>query len=295
MWGFYFLWEKKMTIKELIEDGVKKIKECDIENAIFIAKTLLSKVLGVNSQYILINQNIEINSEVVRQFYCYVELIIEGKPLQYITNHQEFMGYDFFVNEYVLIPQPDTEIVVRKCIEICNKLLLNNKCKIKILDLCTGSGAIAISIDKILNKDDNVEVYASDISAEALEIAEKNKKILSSSVKFIQSDMFKNIDEKFDIIISNPPYIKTDVIKTLTKDVQSEPNIALDGGPDGLTFYKIIEKESVKYLNNNGYLVMEIGFDQADEVKEILKTTYENIEIYKDLADNDRCIIAKMK
>lgn len=280
-----------MTIKELIQNGVEKLKQYQFENEIFIAKQLLIKLLNKTNQYILINQDEILNDKICNEFNKNIDEIIQGKPLQYITNNQAFMGYDFFVNESVLIPQPDTEIVVQKCIEIYNNLASNNK--VKILDLCTGSGAIAISVDKILNKEDNIEVYASDISMEALKVANKNQKILNSKVNFIQSNMFENIEGKFDIIVSNPPYIKTSVIEHLPKDVQEEPHLALDGGEDGLKFYRTIEQESIKYLRDKGYLCMEIGYDQAISVKEILEEKYENIEVIKDFSGNDRCIVAR--
>lgn len=282
-----------MTIKELIQNGIKKLKKHGIDNEIFIAKQLLSKILNKNNQYILINQNEELNKEICKEFISNIYEVIEGKPLQYITNNQSFMGYDFFVNKDVLIPQPDTEIVVQKCIEICNNT--SNDKKVKILDLCTGSGAIAISIDKILNKEDNIEVYASDISKRALDVAKKNQETLGSNVNFIHSDMFKDINGKFNIIVSNPPYIKTNIIKTLPKEVQEEPHLALDGGDDGLKFYKIIGEQAKNYLSDEGYLCIEIGYDQAESIKEILEEKYENIEIIKDFAGNDRCIIAKSK
>ena len=249
--------------------------------------------MAVNDQYILVNQEKEINTSTYKKFLDFIEQIINGKPLQYITNHQEFMGYDFFVNESVLIPQPDTEIVVKNCMDICLNLLSTNK-RIKLLDLCTGSGAIAISLDKRLNKYDNIEVYASDISGDALKIAKYNNKKLSANVKFSLSDMFKDLEKQYDIIVSNPPYIATNIISSLPNDVQSEPHIALDGGKDGLKFYRIIAEEGINYLTSGGYLCMEIGYDQAEKVKKILEPSYRNIRIEKDFESNDRCIIATL-
>ena len=176
---------------------------------------------------------------------------------------------------------------------------------IKILDLCTGSGAIGISIAKNI---ENCEITLSDISKEALEIAQKNcvgvdahidprikKQKTNNKIKIIQSDLFENIHDKFDIIVSNPPYIKTDIIKTLDKEVQNEPILALDGGKDGLDIYRKIIEQSYKYLNENGYLCLEIGYDQKDEVIRLIKETgkYKNIYSKKDLASNDRIIICE--
>lgn len=201
------------------------------------------------------------------------------------------MKLNFYVDENVLIPQPDTEILVE---EIIN-LYKNKKCK--ILDLCTGSGAIAIALAKYV---EDAQIVASDISMKALQIAKLNaeKNLLHKKIKFIESDMFEKIDDTdFDIIVSNPPYIKTDVINTLDASVKKEPNIALDGGQDGLKFYKIIINKAHQYLSNNGKLFLEIGYDQKEDVIKLLnKTGYYN-EIYskKDLGQNDRIVVASVR
>ena len=283
-----------MTIKELVKQGKMLLNENDFDDSHIIARQLLCKTLEKDNQYILAHQEENINELKSQEFLEYIDQVISGKPVQYITNNQEFLGYDFFVNENVLIPQPDTEIVVQSCIKMCLRLLEDNG-TINILDLCTGSGAIAISLDKILNRDDNVKVFASDISKSALEVARINHKNLNSCVQFIESDMFKNISDRYDVIISNPPYISTDIIKNLPIDVQEEPKIALDGGIDGLDFYRIIEKEGVKHLNKGGYLCLEIGFDQAETVKKIFENNYKILNVIKDFENNDRCIIVTTK
>ena len=160
----------------------------------------------------------------------------------------------------------------------------------RILDLCTGSGAIAVSISKYVPQ---AEVYASDISKKALEVAKIND--IEKHINFIQSDMFKNIDKCFDIIVSNPPYIKTEEINLLSKEVQNEPHLALDGGQDGLYFYIKIIEQAHKYLNENGYICLEIGEDQKDEVLKLTAQSkiYKDIKTYTDLAGNDRVIICK--
>ena len=269
-----------------------------------------------------------------------IEELKNGKPIQYITHEQYFYGNKFYVDENVLIPQPDTEIIVEETLKQINNLKKQN---VKILDLCTGSGAIAISIlnyfdknigdnssklnvsdfnkyvdnftlesnVKLFNKNKyktysklkeikennllpnkkNIEMYASDISKNALKVAYKNEEniLKKHMIKFVQSDMFDNIKEKFDIIVSNPPYIKSDVIKTLQKDVQNEPHIALDGGKDGLKFYKIISDNYKKYLEKDGIILLEIGFDQRNDVQ----TLFEGSTCIKDFAGNDRVIIYK--
>lgn len=283
-----------MTIIELKEKGKKILKNNGFTDNNIIVNVLLCKVLNIDQQFLIVHQNECVVEDLCNIFLKHIDEIISGKPLQYITNRQEFMGLNFFVDENVLIPQPDTEILVEYCYRLCEKMQKNQK-KICILDLCTGSGAIGISLDKLLAKHDNINVYASEINKDALNVAIKNNKILNANVEFIQSDMFDKIDDsiKFDMVISNPPYIETEVIKQLPLDVQSEPQIALDGGKDGLKFYRIIEKEAKKYLKDNGYICMEIGYNQARSVEQIFNKNYEIIEILKDYGKQDRCIVVK--
>lgn len=280
-----------MKIKEILEEARKRLIENNIEDASIVCRQLLSYALNKDKQYLIINMDKEIEEQQRKVFNAYIQKIIDGYPLQYITHNQEFMGMNFYVDENVLIPQPDTEILVENVLEIC---AVDNK-KIKILDLCTGSGAIAISLKSKLK---DAQIFASDISNKALEVAEKNSKLNQTEITFIKSDLFENIEEKdFDIIVSNPPYIKTEVIKTLSKQVQQEPMLALDGGEDGLDIYKKIIAEAYKYIKNNGYLCLEIGYDQKEEVTKILEKSNHYIEIttIKDLSNNDRCIIAKIQ
>lgn len=274
-----------MTIKQNLEYAIKMLNENDIEDARIKARTLLSYVLGKPKEYIIINLEQELEQENI--FKKHIKELIEGKPLQYITQTQEFFGMQFYVDENVLIPQPDTEILVEAVIEIAKK----EEKKI-ILDLCTGSGCIAISLSENI---ENSDITATDINKTALEIAKKNDK--NKKIIFKQSDMFENLEsEKFDIIVSNPPYIKTKVIESLEKDVQQEPKLALDGGEDGLKFYRAITENAYKYLNNDGYLCLEIGENQKEEVMELLKSNnYQDIYCKKDLAGNDRVIIAKYR
>ena len=176
-----------------------------------------------------------------------------------------------------------------------NKNFERGKCK-KILDLCTGSGAIGVSLAKYIKKS---EITASDISEKALKIARKNveNNDVENQMNFIKSDLFEKICDKYDIIVSNPPYIKTDVIETLDKEVQKEPHIALDGGKDGLKFYKKIIKQSYEYLKYDGFLCLEIGYDQKDEIINLIENEGKYTQIYskKDLYGNDRIVVAKLK
>lgn len=276
-----------MKIKELINYGKNKLIENKIEDENIKTKVLLKNILNVDDFYLVIHNDENQDKEIETKFINCINELIEGKPLQYITHHQEFMNLDFYVDENVLIPQPDTETLVLQAIKRIKQYENNN---IKVLDLCTGSGAIAISLAKEF-ENKNVQVYASDISSKALEVAKKNAMQNNVQINFINSNMFENIDEKFDIIVSNPPYVETETIKKLSKDVQQEPHIALDGGFDGLEFYKIIASEYEKYLNDNGTLLLEIGYNQKQSVTELFINR--NVECIKDLAQNDRVIIVK--
>ena len=203
-----------MNIKELLEYGKENLIKK--EEAYRLSKMILQNLLNVNNTYLIINDDEEMKPLLVNEFKREIDLLNRGLPIQYITNHQEFMKLNFYVNKNVLIPQPDTEILVEEVIKICNNkthLLSYN-----ILDLCTGSGAIGIAIAKYVK---NAKVTLLDVSENALKIAQKNaeQNNVNNQCKFVLSNMFKEIKEKFNIIVSNPPYIKTDIIKTLSKIV----------------------------------------------------------------------------
>ena len=278
-----------MKIRELLEYGKSNLIKK--EEPYRLSKILLKNILNVDSSYLLINSEKEVNKETENKYKKGIEDLKSGKPLQYITKKQEFMGLDFYVDENVLIPQPDTEELVEENKKKSQEL----KDRINVLDICTGSGAIGVSIAKNVT---NVNVTMSDISENALMVAKKNAKTneVLDKCKFIKSDMFQNIEEKYDVIISNPPYIKSKIIKTLEKEVQNEPLIALDGGDDGLDFYKIIIQTAYKHLKKNGILALEIGYDQKEEVINLIKENEKYMNIYskKDLAGNDRIIICNL-
>jgi release factor glutamine methyltransferase len=283
----------KMNIYDLLIKGIELLKQKRIQDSAIQARVLLCYILKIDSVNLIINYNLEVQKIDEDQFISYIYKLIDGKPLQYLTNKQEFMKLEFYVDENVLIPQPDTEILVESIIKYSEKI----KSKMEVLDLCTGSGAIAVSIAKYV---DGSNITASDISNKAIQIAKLNaeKNLVHKKIDFIESDMFNKVNnKKFDIIVSNPPYIKTKVIKTLSPQVKEEPIIALDGGRDGLEFYKIIAKKGIAYLNEKGKLFLEIGFDQKEEVVKILEETqyYDNIESIKDFAGNDRVIICSKK
>ena len=230
-----------MSIKQALEYAIKLLKENNIDEPILKSRIILSNILNQNKEYLMVHEIEELDEDLIKKFKEDMFKLCNNIPIQYITKKQEFMGLEFYVDENVLIPQPDTEILVEEVINICVgvDVHIDPHKNIKILDLCTGSGAIGISIARNI---ENCEITLSDISNDALKIAQKNfvgAALLGDSqknIKIIQSDLFENIKDKFDIIVSNPPYIKSDVIKTLDKEVQNEPILALDGGKDGLRY-----------------------------------------------------------
>ena len=280
-----------MKIKEILKFGIEELQKSNIENYNMKAKMILAHVLNKEKEYLLIHDEEIVSEELYNDFINKIQRLKMNEPIQYILNNQEFMGIQFFVNENVLIPQPDTENLVEEVLNIINS---KNECV--ILDLCTGSGAIAVSLSKyIANK--KIEIYASDISEEALVVANKNAINNGANIKFIKSNLFEDMDEevKFDIIVSNPPYIETRTIDNLSEEVRKEPILALDGGEDGLKFYKKIIKEAKKYLNKDGILAFEIGYNQKVAVEELLKENYyRNIYSKKDLAGNDRIVVGQL-
>lgn len=277
-----------MKIIELLNYGKIYLKEDD--EGSLKAKILLEHILKVEREYIITHYEDIVSETQITLYQSKLEELKRGKPIQYITNHQEFMKLDFYVDENVLIPQPDTEILVEKVIEI----LKNKKNTCSVLDICTGSGAIGISIAKYIPKAD---VYVSDISRPALKIAQKNAlKNEVENIHFILSDGFKNINKKdFDIIVSNPPYIETDIINGLPEEVKHEPHLALDGGKDGLDFYRIFSEQSPLFLKPSGYLCLEIGYQQKGEVCKLLKNNFKNIKTFQDYGGRDRVVISEVK
>ena len=280
-----------MTIMEAIKKGMIELKNSNIESPKLKSRLLMQFTLNKPRQYVIVNDMKELNKDEEKKYFDAILKMRKGIPLEHITHQKEFMKLNFFVDENVLIPRQDTEILVEEVIKIAQKI--NAK---KILDLCTGSGAIAVSLAKYLPE---TEITAIDISNEALKIAKKNSinNEVENQITFISSDMFTNLnDEKFDIIVSNPPYIKRNVIESLDKEVKKEPYIALDGGEDGLYFYRKIIKESYQYLKYGGYLCLEIGFDQKRDVIELIENEekFDNTYSKKDLYDNDRIVVTRI-
>lgn len=277
-----------MTIKDIIVKYSKELEEISPTPRLDV-ETLLQKVLGVDRLYILLNLERVLSEDEEQLFNKFINERLNNRPIAYIVGNREFMGLDFFVKEGVLIPRPDTEVLVEEVIELAKKKDAKN-----ILDIGTGSGAITVSLAKYL---ENVKVTSVDISDIALEIGKRNaiSNEVDDRINFVKSDLFTNIDKetKFDIIVSNPPYIKREVIDTLDKQVKDyEPYNALEGGVDGLDFYRAITKQAKNYLKKGGILAYEVGHDQSENVSKLMEIDgYTNIYTLKDLQQIDRVVI----
>ena len=280
-----------MTIKEILIKYSKELEEISSTPRLDV-ETLLQKVLGVDRLYILLNLDRVLSNDEEQLFNKFIEERLNNRPIAYIVANREFMGLDFYVQEGVLIPRPDTEILVEEVIE-----LAKDKGKVNILDIGTGSGAITVSLAKYL---ENAKVTSVDISDIALEIGKRNamENNVVDRIDFIKSDLFSALDKnvKFDIIVSNPPYIKREVIETLDKQVKDfEPYNALEGGIDGLDFYRAITTQAKDFLKEGGILAYEVGHDQSEDVSKLMEIDgYTNIYTRKDLQQIDRVVIGNI-
>lgn len=280
-----------MTIKQALIKGVTVLKLEKISTPKLKARLLLQYVLKKPRQYLIVYDNQKLTDKEEQEYLKYVELLTQGEPIEHITHQKEFMKLNFYVDENVLIPRQDTEVLVEEVIKIAKKI----KAK-KILDLCTGSGAIAISLAKYL---ENIQLTAVDISRKALDIAMANAKNnhVQDKITFVESNLFQDLrQEKYDLIVSNPPYIRRKELETLDKEVRKEPRLALDGGEDGLDFYRNIMDKGYEYLKYGGYICLEIGYDQKEEVMQIIEGKKHYIGTYckKDLYDNDRVVVTRL-
>lgn len=280
---------KPRTVKDLLQWAVLflgKEKRLEVE-------LLLAQVCSYSRAKLLAYPEEILTEAKIEKFIKYVNRRKQGEPLQYLTGKQNFMGLEFKVTPDVLVPRSDTEVLVEEVINLANKI----KKPVKILDLCTGSGAIAISLAKHIQ---DSELVATDISREALAIARYNAAAngVEKKVSFIQGDLFQplNVGAKFKIIVSNPPYISTQEMEELPADVKKEPQIALWGGKDGLDFYQAIIKNAPNYLEHNGYLFLEIGYRQGEAVQNICwENGFTECQVSQDWGGYDRVIKAFKK
>ena len=294
-----------LPLKELISIGAKQLRDAGVCDAEIDAKELYCFMQNMDRTALMLRWQEVLQDNQCEAYFDLIERRASRVPLQHITGRQEFMGLPFEVNDKVLIPRQDTETMVEDALEMIEKGTLRGqeyadglKKGGDVLDLCCGSGAIGISIAKLAK---GTHVTCSDLSKEALEVAERNARLNDcKSVKFTESDMFDAFcgrlgKKKFNLIISNPPYIPPSVIEGLEPEVRDhEPMMALDGGEDGLDFYRIIARQAPEHLKKGGVLMLEIGFDQKDAVKELLRETecFEKIVGLADLAGKDRIICA---
>lgn len=282
-----------MNISEFIHYAEDKLKNADIETPVQEAGVMLCQVLNCGRAYLYAHGDRELSTDERAVLDNMLAQRAKNTPLQYIIGDTEFMSLNFMVTPAVLIPRQDTEILVEKVIELAKK---SSNSGVKVLDMCTGSGCIAVSIAHFCPES---SIVACDISEEAIKVAKANSDLngVQNRVEFFCGDLFEALKRsyKFDFIVSNPPYIETETIIGLQKEVRSyEPELALDGGADGLDFYKIITGKAPEYLNNLGWLAFEIGFNQGVRVSALMEESFINIQVIKDYSGNDRVVIGQL-
>lgn len=272
-----------MTYSELADSGVSRLKEAGFEEARMDVRHLLLHVSGKNPVVLLCDGAEEVPEEQVQSFYRLLEQRMQHMPVQYITGEQEFCGLKFLVRPGVLIPRPETELLA--------EAVIRDSAGKRVLDLCTGSGCIAVAVAVLGTPEFTA---ATDCSEQALQTARENAALHSAEITFFQGDLLESVTGEYDIIVSNPPYICSGVIDGLMPEVRDfEPRPALDGGEDGLYFYRRICREAKGYLRKNGRLLLEIGYDQGRAVEDLLLAEgYQEIEVKKDYAGLDRMVFA---
>ncbi len=274
-----------MTVMEVCKAMADKLAAAGIEDSQSDSKILFEYITGVNTNELYLNPDKELSDESVNECMEAVNKRIDHIPVQHITGRQEFMGLEFAVNEHVLIPRLDTEVLVEEAMRI-------ELSHLRILDMCTGSGCILLSL---LHYSHDCEGVGVDISPEALEVARMNADRLGIDAEFVLSDLFDGLKDNkltYDLIVSNPPYIPTDVIPTLMEEVKEhEPILALDGSADGLDYYRRIISESPAFITKGGNLMFEIGYDQGEAVSGLMRDAgYSDVEVVKDLSGLDRVV-----
>ena len=280
-----------MTAGQWLRKYTSIFQQAGIEEAVDEARVLLRHALKLSKAQLFAQPERIMSADELALLEGLAERRLKREPAAYIVQHKEFYGLDLFVDPRVLIPRPETELLVEPVMAVskCQGVKVS-----RMLDLCTGSGSIAISLTKSIPE---CKIVASDISQAALSVARLNAKKngVYDNIEFVQSDLFNNITGKFDIIASNPPYIAGYEFESLQKEVLMEPHIALDGGKDGLDFYRRIISEAARYLDRGGYLIIEIGFGQKEAISKIIKDYGELklLEVKKDFSGIDRVIVAQ--
>ncbi len=275
-----------MTIRQVLAEGRKKLREAQIPDWELDAWYLLEYVTGYTRNDYFLHQEDETADDRKQQYEELIQKRSGHIPLQHLTGSQEFMGVSFLVNEHVLIPRQDTEILVEESMKYIREGM-------HILDMCTGSGCILLSILKLKP---GVAGWGADLSERALAVAEKNRDRLNVQAEFLKSDLFSGVTGRYDCILSNPPYIPSGIVDTLMEEVRGhEPRQALDGGKDGLYYYRKIIEQSPEYLKPGGMLFFEIGYDQSETVREQMKDFYTGVTVVKDLAGLDRVVYGRLR
>ena len=285
---------KTMTWQALMKEELERLRQADIPEADSDIRLLAMDVAGCTYSTLILRMAEEVMEKQAQRLHAYVTERMTHKPCQYILGTQEFMGYEFATAEEVLIPRPETELLVEEACRIAeNWKDTPDGRKRRVLDLCCGSGCIGISFSKLRHGRDLVEL--ADISDAAIALTKKNRERLQADCAVIQTDLFMQIEGKYDMIVSNPPYIRTDEIPKLMAEVRDfEPHLALDGKADGLYFYDKIIREAREYLYEDGYILFEIGQDQLDAVRGLLvENGYTDIKGIKDYAGLDRIVTAR--
>lgn len=272
------------TFRELLQAAREMLRQQEITDAELDAWYLLAHVFHIKRTDYLLHQEEEAPTAEATLYISLINERAKNIPLQHLTGTQDFMGLEFEVNENVLIPRQDTEILVEEVLKVCKDK--------EVLDMCTGSGCIIVSLDKLGGLTKAVGV---DISEKALEVAAKNAMKHNVNIEYIKSNLFEEVEGTYDIIVSNPPYIPTEDIKTLMPEVKfHEPMLALDGTGDGLEFYRRIASEAKRFLKKESYIFFEIGHDQGEAVKQILlQEGFAEVYVKQDLSGLDRVVTAK--
>lgn len=276
-----------MTLREAYQTGVKQLTQAGVREASLDAWYLLEHVTSISRAIFLADGGRTLEEEDWNQYKQVLDLRAQRIPLQHITGVQEFMGLEFQVNEHVLTPRQDTEVLVETALEA-----MKGKEQVQLLDMCTGSGCILLSTLYYGRQERTMTGVGVDISPEALQVATANGKNLEIEATFLESDLFSKVEGTFDMIVSNPPYIPSAVIEGLEPEVKEhDPMLALDGKEDGLYFYRKIIEEARSYLQLGGCLIFEIGHDQGEDVSSYMKIHgFQDVQVKKDLAGLDRVV-----